>query len=544
MVDPLRVPGYLVERLAGAGGSGQVWVAREQVSGRRVALKRLRGAGPAQRAALEREAALLAAVHHPHVLALRSVVDSGSDLVLVLDLAEGGSLRDLLDQRGRLFAGEVVTATAPIAQALAEVHRAGLVHGDVTPANILFTRDGRPLLADLGVARIAGAVPDLVSATAAYAAPEVLAGAPPTPAADVFGLACVVMAALTGAPSSDVDDEAADTLSGLPAASLDVLDQARSGQPERRPAASALADGLFALAPPTPVRLALASAADGAAAEAAASRPPDTGEVTHSEAFPGPATAGSRPAAPPVSPPASRSAPPSVSGPDAQPDPGAAGAFGVGSASDHTHQMAGPQLAAATEPRSGSRSRGRLALLGAGTLVVAAAVVVLVFWLIDRDGAAGAPAVSRPAAAAPATVPCAGPTASATPLAVPTDLESQDWVTVVEELYAARSAAFATADPARLCEVFAPGARGLEEDRGKVDYYRDHGYRTDGLDFQVVEAAADGRDGDAVVVEITDRLPPYRVVDGSGDVVSQQSGLKIRSWRAALVRLDDGWRFR
>ena len=96
-----------------------------------------------------REVALLTAVDHPTSCRC-SVSWTCPALVLVLENAEGGSLDDLLAARGTLPAGEVVTACAPIAQALAELHARGLVHGQVTPANVLFSGDGRPMLGNFG----------------------------------------------------------------------------------------------------------------------------------------------------------------------------------------------------------------------------------------------------------------------------------------------------------------------------------------------------------------------------------------------------------
>ncbi len=156
------LPGYHVEELVGFGGSGEVWRARDASTGEVVALKRLRADAasatsasvePAEQRQLQREAALLATVRHDHIVALRSVVSTSDGLVLVLDYAEGGSLAALLGVRGQLSAGEVVTIGAPLAQALADIHARGLTHGDVTPGNIVFDGSGKPLLADLGVAK-------------------------------------------------------------------------------------------------------------------------------------------------------------------------------------------------------------------------------------------------------------------------------------------------------------------------------------------------------------------------------------------------------
>ena len=74
---------------------------------------------------------------------------------LIMDYAAGGSLGQLVAGRGELGPGETVTVLTPIAQALAYLHGQGFTHGDVSPGNVLFTAHGKPLLADLGVARMA-----------------------------------------------------------------------------------------------------------------------------------------------------------------------------------------------------------------------------------------------------------------------------------------------------------------------------------------------------------------------------------------------------
>jgi serine/threonine protein kinase len=190
--------GYVVEELLGFGGAGEVWRAREVATEEAVALKRLRTRGPAATERLRREAGLLATVAGPHVIGVRRLLVEGDEAVLVMDFAAGGSLADVLAARGRLPVPEVVTVLAPIAAALAAAHAHDLVHGDITPANILFTADGRPQLADFGVARAISRQPDHVEATLEYADATVAAGSAPAPASDVFALAAVGFAALTG----------------------------------------------------------------------------------------------------------------------------------------------------------------------------------------------------------------------------------------------------------------------------------------------------------------------------------------------------------
>ncbi|HEY8729477.1 MAG TPA: serine/threonine-protein kinase, partial [Acidothermaceae bacterium] len=195
-MEDFSLAGYEVDQLIGFGGSGEVWRARELATGHVVALKRLRGATPTsvEGDPLRREAALLGTVQHEHVVALRAVVPTDEGLVLVLDYASGGSLAALLAARGRLSAGEVVTIGAPLAQALSDVHARGVCHGDITPSNIVFDESGKPLLADLGVARLVGEGGSPTAATPGYADPTAVAGwqLPARiagPASDVHGLA-------------------------------------------------------------------------------------------------------------------------------------------------------------------------------------------------------------------------------------------------------------------------------------------------------------------------------------------------------------------
>lgn len=218
MTEVWALPGYDVQALIGYGATGEVWRARELSTGETVALKRLRpDADPAAVESLRREASVLRSLDTPYVVRLRAVLGEGADTVLVLDHAPGGSLAALLTRRGSLDPAEVVTVAAPLAQALAAAHACGLVHGDVTPANILFTADGMPLLADLGLARLAGSAVAGVDGTAEYVDPAVAAGGAPDEAADVWALAAVCHHMLSGTPPHDGDSPAG------------VLDAARAG---------------------------------------------------------------------------------------------------------------------------------------------------------------------------------------------------------------------------------------------------------------------------------------------------------------------------
>lgn len=278
-----RIAGYEAQELIGFGATGEVWRGRAVGGAAPVALKRLSIADPAAAAALRREAALLQEVAHPHLLRVRELVDDAAGPVLVLDYAAGGSLAALLRARGRMRPGEVVTAIAPIAAALAHTHAGGLVHGDVSPGNILFTDDGRPLLADFGVARAAAAGDDppapgrpaagptaqVADVTPEYADPLVLRGASPGPASDVFSLAAVTFHALAGIPpwnAATVDDtlgvaaygeppDLAELAPEAPAAMIEAVLRGLALDPVARGTAADFTLDVRHACPPDPVRL-------------------------------------------------------------------------------------------------------------------------------------------------------------------------------------------------------------------------------------------------------------------------------------------------
>ncbi len=244
--------GYDVGELLGRGSGGEVWLAREQATGDPVALKRL--ADPTDLVArdqLRREAAVLAGVEHPHVLRLRSVLGDGEAMVLVLDVATGGSLAGLLAARGRLSPGEIVTLAVPLGEALAAVHRQGVLHGDVTPSNVLFTSDGRPVLSDLGVSRLIGVGSTARDGTPGFVDPAL----DPGPAGDVHGLAATCLAALTGeAPYDESGRRRHEQVEPSPL--RDALERALDPDPAHRPTADELALAVFDAVPAVPMRLA------------------------------------------------------------------------------------------------------------------------------------------------------------------------------------------------------------------------------------------------------------------------------------------------
>lgn len=212
----------------GGGTGGTVWRARDTRRGRDVAVKLLDGDGAAE--VLEHEARAHARLRGVEgVLALHECGLTARGVAwLATDLAEG-SLAERL--RGAPLGDDAARVLcAQLAGTLAEVHRLGVAHGDLTPANVLFGPDGRALLADFGLASRDGE-PGRGGCTPAYAAPERLRGAPPSPASDVYSLAATVVAAAHGRPPGRSAPD------GLPGWLLQCLDP----RPSRRPDAARVA---------------------------------------------------------------------------------------------------------------------------------------------------------------------------------------------------------------------------------------------------------------------------------------------------------------
>jgi len=486
--DVWDLEGYDVQALIGFGATGEVWRARELASGDTVALKRLReGADPAALEALRREATLLRTLDTPYVVRLRAVVGD----VLVLDHAPGGSLAGLLARRGCLDAGEVVTIAAPLASALATAHRLGLVHGDVSPANVLFTADGMPLLADLGVARVAGERLATVDGTAEYVDPAVAAGGDPDGASDVWALAAVCHHLLAGSPPHDGDTAAA------------LLDAAVAGQ--RAP--------LGLLAPTAP--RALVAAVEAGLAVDPASRPGAAAFASllrrSHAAAPVRLTGG-----PPVHEPARE-----------------------------THVVRATPPPAAV-PRARRRLPRQAAPLGA--LVGLVLLAAVIGWVSGRGEVPAAAAVTplQPPSAAATRSAVPDPTAAASlapaaPLPPAPSPDDVDWAVLLEGLDDARARAFTTADPAELAAVWAPGSAGLAADTRAVEALAAAGRTAHGLRHTVRAVEVRSIEGGRAQLRVVDVLAAHEVRDTAGQVVSRSAERGSTSWLVELSRATGGW---
>jgi tRNA A-37 threonylcarbamoyl transferase component Bud32 len=199
---------YELEAEIAKGAIGTVWRGRNTGTGERVAIKLLRPEAAEQTELVEAflaEARILADLHHPCIVRARELVRGGATYALVLDLVNGQDLRRRLRVDGPLPPAVAADVVAQVADALAYLHERHIVHGDIKPGNILVPVDGSPVrLTDFGVARrvrLDGAAVDgqrATHATPEYVSPEVIAGRPPRPSADVYALGIVLYELLCG----------------------------------------------------------------------------------------------------------------------------------------------------------------------------------------------------------------------------------------------------------------------------------------------------------------------------------------------------------
>lgn len=204
----------ILERLVGQGGMGAVYLARQTRPSRNVAVKVLAPSGVNSEehyeeflARFRREADVIARLEHVNIMPVYEYGEQDGLAYLVMPYLTGGSLRDVLKQRGRLTLNEAATYIDQAAAALDYAHAQGVIHRDLKPANFLLHADGRLVLADFGIARImedsnnAGNTLTgigTILGTPEYMAPEMGTGAPVDYRADIYELGVVLYQMLSG----------------------------------------------------------------------------------------------------------------------------------------------------------------------------------------------------------------------------------------------------------------------------------------------------------------------------------------------------------
>ncbi len=250
----------------GHGGFGVVYRCAQPMLDRTVAVKVLSSdLDPDNVARFVREQRAMGRLSgHPHIVTILHVsATAGGRPFIVMPYYAMGSLEDLIRRQGPLDWPETVSIGVKLAGALVAAHRADILHRDVKPGNILLTDYGDPQLSDFGIAKIVGGfqtATGVITGSPAFTAPEVLEGASPTPASDVYSLGATLFCALTGHAAFErragehvvaqflrITSEPIQDLrrTGLPADVAAIIERAMARDPVDRPATAAdLGDGL------------------------------------------------------------------------------------------------------------------------------------------------------------------------------------------------------------------------------------------------------------------------------------------------------------
>ncbi|HEY5271585.1 MAG TPA: protein kinase [Anaerolineales bacterium] len=190
----------------GKGGMAVVYRARDLMLERVVAVKVLRedySADPAFQERFRQEAKSAANLSHPNIVTMHDFGLDNGQLFLVMEYVPGTDLKTLIKQRGRFSSEEALPLIIQACAGIGYAHRAGLVHCDVKPQNMLVTPDMRLKVADFGIARALSTIhpdeqSDVVWGSPQYFAPEQASGAAPAPASDVYSLGIIMYEMLTG----------------------------------------------------------------------------------------------------------------------------------------------------------------------------------------------------------------------------------------------------------------------------------------------------------------------------------------------------------
>ncbi|MEU6546005.1 protein kinase [Streptomyces sp. NPDC046859] len=412
---------YRVVAQLGRGGMGVVWRAVDEVLGREVAVKELRtysdAAGPELadlRLRMRREARAAARIRHSGVVAVHDIAEVDGRPLIVMELVDGPSLEAVLRERGTLDPYEAAGIGAKVMDALAAAHRAGVLHRDVKPGNILLETSGRVVLTDFGIATMDdpgdGSATQLTRTgqlvgSLDYLAPERAQGAAPGPSSDVWALGATLYAAVEGsAPfrrTSTFSTLTAIVGEPLPAPRragplTPVLERLLDKRSESRPEAEEARDLLRAVAD---------SGTDSPTTALRGPSPSGTGPARERTVAD---VSGAGPGVPASNPPGAPGFGPAARGPDGPTTPGTPVAQAFAPAGQ-PYPGPPPHDPGATGPVAGSsgtrpRRRGRALLAAAAVAVVLAASGITAALLNHHDDRAPAAAggTASPTATGPA----------------------------------------------------------------------------------------------------------------------------------------------
>jgi eukaryotic-like serine/threonine-protein kinase len=237
---------YRLSSRIGGGGMGTVWLARDQLLARDVAVKQVvsteglseETAENIRRRAM-REGRIAAKLSHRNAIAVHDVALDSGEPWIVMEYLPSRSVAQILYSAGTLAVGQAAQIGAQVADAMTAAHTAGIIHRDIKPGNILITTTGRDAglvkITDFGISRAKDDVSlthtGVITGTPAYFAPEVARGAEPDEASDVYSLGATVYTLVEGQPPFGVDDDSLALLHKVARARITPMTRAGALQP-------------------------------------------------------------------------------------------------------------------------------------------------------------------------------------------------------------------------------------------------------------------------------------------------------------------------
>ena len=202
---PARFANFILLDQLGKGGMGAVYKAYDETLGRTVAIKVMQQSIGQDRVFVEQflqEARALAAINNPHIVQIYSYGEENGQPYIVMELVDGGRLDHIQEKHKALDEIFVLETALQVIRGLQAANAAGMTHGDLKPANILYDRDGNAKVADFGLARFKGEKPKPgeIWGTPYYVAPEVVKGQAPDAGSDIYSLGGTLYHVLTGEP--------------------------------------------------------------------------------------------------------------------------------------------------------------------------------------------------------------------------------------------------------------------------------------------------------------------------------------------------------
>ncbi|MFJ4028396.1 serine/threonine-protein kinase [Paenarthrobacter sp. NPDC089989] len=566
---PPVMSGYTPERILGRGGSASVWLATRDADGARFAIKMVKNAEAPdgltnpQGAAhpILREANILALARHEHLLRFHDVVPAEMEgqnaWGLVMEYAAGGSLANLVRGRRSLTVGEAVTVLTPLARALAFLHGQGIVHGDISPGNVLFTAHGKPLVADLGMAGLLGELqvakdvgtPGFIDGDSAPSAGDAGRKAEEDAgldfAGDVFALAALGWYCLAGVAPEPARSRPPLSLlvPDVPKGVVGALEAGLDPDPHARPNAKEFGSAIYRSAAPEPVDL-VGSVHESVIPELLTRRPDSahsTKRRTFRRFFNVPPTSWSKRT--PTSSATRRTKARLMFSrllplPSSRPATPYRKARGPGAR--RANRSPSNVESSRSNYRSGRRRRTRTPARSTA-LVLGGCLVGLLAWIAWTG--TGYP--SQPGEPTRSAVPQLDDRRGSRTDILPATaqaLGSSDPAVAVPALSAVRDQALAEGRRELLGLVNAPGSPAEEADLALARQLEPQGIRFVGLRTVLTGAAVDTSQADHAVVSLAAVLSGYEEQDAQGKVIRWQPPGQPQQLRLVLSKVDGQWR--